>query len=261
MNVVSQAKISYAYAIGNLKIKSITSSNLVSTEVRSVELLAKKTVSSENFKPNDIISYTLVIQNPGNTALTDVLVNDDLFHQYYIEDSFKYMFMDDSDNEIKLSKNENNLIFEIPYLKANAVAIITYKVEIDSIEEVSMDIRNVANIQSKEVKPFKTNTLDLKQRFAEIKCSKKCVDYTYFNTDLSYIITLKNIGNLDAIDIEVIDQLPITFALDTKKPISINNNEIDIFTHDKDSGILRFIVEKVPAFSEVEVVIKGRIVK
>lgn len=261
MNVVSQAKISYAYAIGNLKIKSIANSNLVSTEVRSVELLAKKTVSTEAFKPNDIISYTLVVQNPGNTKVTDVVINDDLFHQKYVEGSFKYLFMDDSRCDIKETVNENNLIFEISELNPNAVAILTYRVEIDNIDELSMDIRNVANVQSKEIKPFKTNNIDLKQRFAKIECTKKCVDYTYFNTDLAYSIILKNVGNVDAIDIEVVDQLPKTFVLDSKKPITHNKNEIDIYTFDEQTRILKFIVEKVPANSEVEVIIKGKIVK
>lgn len=261
MNVVSQAKISYAYAIGNLKIKSITNSNLVTTEVRSVELLAKKCASSESFKPNDIITYTTVVQNPGNTKLTNVVVNDDLFHQKYVEDSFRYLFMDDSKVDIALTINDNNLIFEIPELNPNAVVILTYKVEIDNIDELSMDIRNVANIHSNEIKPFKTNNIDLKQRFAKIECVKKCVDYTYYNTDLAYNIILKNVGNIDAIDIEVVDQLPKTFELDSKKAISVNNNEIDIFTFDEETKILKFIVEKVPANKEVEVIIKGRIVK
>jgi hypothetical protein len=261
MNVVSQAKIAYAYAIGNLKIKSITNSNLVTTEVRSVELLAKKCVSQDSFKPNDIITYTTVIQNPGNTKLNNVVVNDDLFHQKYVEDSFKYLFMDDTTCDITLSKNDNNLIFEIPYLNPNAVVILTYKVEIDNIEELSMDIRNVANVHSNEIKPFKTNNLDLKQRFAKIECVKKCVDYTYYNTNLSYSIILKNVGNVDAIDIEVVDQLPKTYQLDAKHPITINNVDIDIFTFDEDTKILKFVVEKVPASSEVEVIIKGKIVK
>ncbi|MCK9470467.1 MAG: DUF11 domain-containing protein [Bacilli bacterium] len=261
MNVVSQAKISYAYAIGNLRIKSITNSNLVTTEVRSVELLAKKTVSSENFKPNDIITYTLVIQNPGNTKVTDVVVNDDLFHQNYIEGSFNYQLMNDSNTDIVVTKNDNNLIFEIKELLPNAVLIITYKVEIDNLEEIAMDIRNIASVQSNEIKPFKTNNIDLKQRFAKIECTKKCVDYTYYNTELAYSIILKNIGNVDAIDLEVVDQLPKTFVLDSKKPVSINNNEIDIYTFDESTGILKFIVERVESNSQVEVIIKGRIVK
>lgn len=261
MNVVSQAKVSYAYSVGNLKIRNITNSNLVTTEVRSVELKAKKVASQNFFKPNDIITYTLVIQNPGNTKVTDVVVNDDLYHQKYIEDSFNYLFLDDSKTEINITINENNLIFEIPEINANATLVITYQVEIDSVEEISMDILNIANIHSKEIKPFKTNTIDLKQRFARIECEKKCVDYTYFDTDLSYSILLKNLGNLDAIDLEVVDQLPKTFELDKSKPITINNNEIDIYTFDEDTRVLKFIVDKVEANGEVEVIIKGRITK
>lgn len=42
MNVRSQASIAYAYAVGNLKIKSIAYSNVVNTVVCEVDLLAKK---------------------------------------------------------------------------------------------------------------------------------------------------------------------------------------------------------------------------
>lgn len=261
MNVVSQAKISYSYKIGNLKIKNIANSNLVSTEVRSIELLAKKTASQEAFKPNDIITYTLVVQNPGNTKVTEIVVNDDLFHQKYINDSFKYIFLSDCDSKITVSENSNNLIFEITELLPGAVAIITYQVEIDNIDELSMDIRNVASVQSKEIKPFKTNNIDLVQRFAKIEITKKCVNYTYYNTDLSYSIILKNVGNIEAIDIEVIDQLPKTFVLNEKLPITIKDVPVDIYTFDEETKILKFIVDKVPSNSEVEVIVKGKITK
>jgi len=261
MNVFSQAKVSYAYSVGNLKIRNITNSNVVATEVKSVELLAKKIASQAYFKPNDIITYTLVLQNKGSTPVTDVVVNDDLYHQKYVLDSFQYLFLDDTKSDIKISITENNLIFEIPKIEANSTLIITYQVEIDNIEELSVDILNIANIHSKEVKPFQTNTIDLKQRYAKLECIKKCVDEAYFNTDIKYSIILKNTGNLDAIDIEVVDQLPKTFKLDSKKPITINNNLVDIYTFDEENKILKFIVDKVEKNSEVEIIIKGKIVK
>lgn len=261
MNVYSQAKVSYAYSLGNLKIRSITNSNVVTTEIKQNRLLAKKVASSNYFKPYDVITYTLIIQNAGNAAINDVVINDDIFHQKYIENSLNYFFLDDSKSDINLTVNENNLIFEIPKLEPYATLIITYKVEIDNIEDLSMDILNIANVQSKEISPFQTNTIDLKQRYALIECEKKCVDYAYYNTDIAYSIILRNKGNVDAIDLEVIDELPKTFELDKKKPITINNTLVDIYSFDNETKILKFIVDKVSAFSEIEVIVKGRIIK
>jgi len=262
MNVRSQATISYAYALGNLKIKDIATSNVVNTEVRTVSLLAKKTASSEFFKPLDVITYNIIITNPGNSSANKVVINDDLFHQKLVDDSFKYFFLDDSEVKVKLKTNDNNLIFEIDELKPNAVCVILYQVMIDAIDELCVDLRNSSNIYSKEILPFATNKLDIKQRFAKIECLKKTVDYTYLNTDISYLITLKNIGNTDAIDIEVIDQLPQTFELqNTPDAITINNENVDIFTIDDKTNILKFIVDKIEPSSTVEAIIKGRIVK
>lgn len=261
MKVVSQASIAYAYSVGNLKINSITNSNVVETEIRNVELLAKKTASQESFKPNDIITYTLVIQNPGNTKVTDIVINDDLYHQQYIENSFKYTYLDNSNETIKLTSNENNLIFEIKELNPNSVIIMNYQVKLDSLEDISIDIRNYANIESKEIAPFKTNNIDLKQKYAKVECTKKCVDHTFYNTDISYIIILHNAGNVDAIDLEVVDQLPKTFELDKNNPIKCKDKVIDIYSFDNDTHILKFLIDNLSPNEKIEVIIKGRIIK
>lgn len=262
MNVKSQATISYAYALGNLKIKNITTSNVVNTEIRSVNLLAKKTASSDYFKPLDVITFNIIITNPGNSSATNVVINDDLFHQSYIEGSFKYLFLDDSKTKVSMKINENNLIFEITELKPNDVCVISYQVVIDDIDELCVDLRNTSNVYSKEVLPFTTNKLDLKQRYAKIICEKKTVDFTYLNTDLNYLVKIKNTGNVDAIDLEVVDQLPKTFELSkTPDAITVDKKNIDIFVVDKETNTLKFIIDKVEAGKTVEAVIKGKIVK
>ncbi len=113
MNVRSQASVTYAYALGNLKIKNITHSNVVSTIVREVGLLAKKIANVEFFKPGDVITYNIIVTNPGNTKATKVTITDELDHQSYVKDSFRYLFLDDSEAEIKLGLKEGALVFEI----------------------------------------------------------------------------------------------------------------------------------------------------
>jgi uncharacterized repeat protein (TIGR01451 family) len=259
MNVKSQATIAYAYALGSLKIKSITTSNIVSTEVRTVDLLAKKIASTEYFKPEDIITYSIIITNPGNSKATDVIITDSLFRQSFVQDSFRYLFLDESKADIKLSINDDNLVFEISELKAHAVCVLTYQVIVDEIEEICLDLRNCTSIASKEVQPFATNKLNLKQRYAKIECLKKTVDHVYLNSDINYEITLSNKGNIEAIDLEVIDQLPSTFELDSKDAITINDEPCDLYAFDKSTHILKLIIDKVDPFSTVKILIKGKI--
>jgi uncharacterized repeat protein (TIGR01451 family) len=262
MNVKSQATIAYAYTLGNLKIRSITTSNVVSTEVRTVDLLAKKIASTEYFKPADVITYSIIITNPGNSKATNITINDELFRQSFVKDSFRYLFLDDSKADIKLTINDNNLIFEIDELNPHAVCVLTYQVTVDEIEEICLDLRNCTSVSCKELTPFALNKFDIKQRYAKIECTKKTVDHVYLNSDIAYEIMITNKGNVEAVDLELIDQLPQTFELNhSQDAITINNENCDIFAFDKNTHLLKMIIDRVEPFSAVKVVIKGKITK
>jgi uncharacterized repeat protein (TIGR01451 family) len=225
-------------------------------------ILAKKTASTEFFKPNDVITYNLIITNPGNTKATNVVVNDDLFHQSVIASSFRYLFLSDKETVIKQSQNENNLIFEIDELSPHEVCVITYQVTVDEISELCVDLRNSSKISSAEIKPFSTNSIDILQRFAKIECSKKTVDFVYLNSDISYEVTLTNVGNIEAIDVEVIDQLPKTFELSkSKDAITVNGKVVDIYTFDHDLHLLKMLIDSIPPKGSSIVIVKGKIIK
>lgn len=262
MNVRSQASIAYAYAVGNLKIKSIAYSNVVNTVVCEVDLLAKKIANVEYFKPGDVITYNIVITNPGNTKATKITITDDLAYQSYVKDSFRYLFLDDSDARIKLHLKENALVFEIEELKPKDVCILSYQAVADKVEEICLDLRNSTCVKSREVKPFTTNQIDIKQRYAKIECTKKALDHVLLNSDIEYEIIIANKGNVEAIDLEVIDQLPFTFELDPgEDAITVNGKNVDIFAFDKETHVLKLIIERVQPHETVKVLVKGRIVK
>lgn len=262
MNVKSQASIAYAYTLGNLKIKNITYSNVVNTVVREVELLAKKISNTEYFKPGDVITYNIIITNPGNTKATKVCITDDLAHQTYVKDSFRYLFLDDTVADIKMNLKENGLIFEIDELKPKDVCVLSYQAVVDKVEEICLDLRNCTSIKSKEVKPFTTNPVDIKQRYAKIECTKKALDLVLINSDIEYEIIITNKGNVEAVDLEVIDQLPFTFELDQgEEAITVNGKSVDIYAFDKETHILKFIIERVLPHETVKVLVKGRITK
>jgi|GEM_PF-812164 len=262
MNVRSQASVTYAYALGNLKIKNITHSNVVSTIVREVGLLAKKIANVEFFKPGDVITYNIIVTNPGNTKATKVTITDELDHQSYVKDSFRYLFLDDSEAEIKLGLKEGALVFEIDELEPKDVCVLSYQAVADKVEEICLDLRNSTCIKSREVKPFTTDQFEIKQRYAKIECTKRAVDQVFLNSDIEYEILLTNKGNVEAVDLEVVDQLPVTFELDSgEDAITVNGKPAEIHVFNKDTRILKLMIDKVLPSETVKVIVRGRITK
>ncbi|MDD4000167.1 MAG: hypothetical protein PHX62_04650 [Bacilli bacterium] len=262
MNVKSQATIAYAYALGNLKIKSITTSNVVSTEVRAVDLLAKKIANTDYFKPGDVITYNIIITNPGNSKATKVNICDDIQFQSFVKDSFRYLFLNDNQADIKVNLKDHNLVFEIQELNPHEVCVLTYQTIVDQIEEICHDLRNSSSVQSKEVQSFTTNPVDIKQRYALIDCKKKALDHVFLNSNIEYEIILKNKGNVEAIDLEIVDQLPTTFELDdTPDAITLNGKNVDIYVFDKTDHTLKLIIDKVEPYEKFKIIVKGKITK
>ncbi len=124
MIVRSQASVSYAYSLGNLRINSVVSSNAVDTEIRTVKLLGKKTASHEFFRPGDVITYNLVITNTGNFAASNVLIEDELSYQKLVEGSFTYSFLENSKAEARLLEKAGGLAFEIDELRPTSCALM-----------------------------------------------------------------------------------------------------------------------------------------
>ena len=150
----------------------------------------------------------------------------------------------------------DNLIININEIQPNEVIIISYNVII--INNPSL-ITTKTSITSKETQAKEINSLSLKEGFAEIECIKTVSDeITFLNTDLTYILKLNNKGNINAYNIEVFDELPVTFELDNYNPISINNSPIDYVL---DNNILKLTIPLIEANSSLNIKINGQITK
>lgn len=264
MNVKSHATLTYHYDRGDQNIRSVAFSNVAKTEVRDVKLCAKKYCGVEYFMPGDTITYTLIITNPGNYLAKSILIKDKLDQAEFLDSSFQFDFLNSKKYEVTKKVTKNELSFYIETLEAGAVCMITYQVQIEDVLSSFNEIKHSISVSSNEINEFAyEESKTLKQKYAKITCNKKTDEFTYLNSNLNYYITLKNIGNADAHDVELVDQLPKTFELShAQDAISINNEPTSMYTFDKDTSLLKIIIPDVKANSnEVLVTIKGKIVK
>lgn len=258
----SQATVCYAYTVGSASIKSISVSNETSLNLREVLLNAKKFVNQNYFKPGEVLSYTILITNNGNFRASNITIDDDLAHQQFLNNSLSLFSLKDSKEiNYKHTVNSQSLVIELESIEAGDVIGINYQAK-TKVEGEPYKIQNCAIIYSDEVVPFETPSVTSETKFASLLVSKKtATDYTYYNTDLSYLITIYNEGNLEAVDVELSDQLPVTFELNSEKAIFLNDEEITHFSFDNNSKILKMNLGTIHPKTNYELRVNGRIVK
>lgn len=256
MEVKSMARVKYSYNIEGVNLSGLTQSNIVTTEIRKMSLSVKKLVNTDFYKPQDIITYTIILSNTGNVAITNIVLKDDVKHQNFIMDSLSSFNLNNELNYFNYELKKNTLVINIEEIKAQEVIIITYKTIIcDNIDHITPQLK----VACDELKDIKEQTIELKQGYAEIECFKKVSnDYTYLNTNLSYELSLINKGNCSAYNVEVYDELPQTYELNADNGVTINNNPV---TFKYENNILSFIIPEIPTLAEVNVLVNGKIIK
>lgn len=257
MNVKSQATITYAYTLGGVDVKSVAVSNVVNTQIRTTELLVKKLVSSEYYKPEDYLTYTIVITNDGNYEARNISIVEQLDDQQLIPETFSYHFMRESDNSVvNYNYNDNVLTLQLSTLAPHAIAILSYRVKVSATLDLSKEISTQTTVKSDEVNEFSPNTYRLKQGYAKVECLKTAInDYAYLNTDLTYKLVLNNVGNIKANNVVVTDQLPETFEL-----YEVVNGDTAI-NFEYENNNLQFVISEILPDEELVVYVKGKIVK
>lgn len=256
MEVKSMARVKYSYNIDGISLSGLSSSNVVTTEVRKMNLLAKKLANTDYFKPQDIITYTIILSNNGNVPINNIILEDDITSQNFIFDSLQTSSLDNRETFISYDLTSDKINMHLDQLKEQEIIIITYKTIIgNNVSKIKTELR----IECDELKNIKEQSVELNQGFASIDCVKKVSnEYTYLNTNLSYELSLINNGNVPAYNVEVFDDLPVTYELDEKNGVVINNIPISYLYA---NNVLSFVLPEIPALSEVCVQINGRIVK
>jgi uncharacterized repeat protein (TIGR01451 family)/fimbrial isopeptide formation D2 family protein len=189
---------------------------------------ATKTVSDETsngfLAPTDILKYTIVIENYGVSALTNVILTDSIpTNTTYVSGKITYdsASLTDVSDADKAEFDGNNVIVNIGTLNVSSTVTITFEVEVDSGVADGTIISNQGTITSNELTDVLTdqdgNDANGKQptdivvgnNQPKIKVGKNVTDVNGANVEvgdgLEYTLTIQNIGSGDAANVNISD--------------------------------------------------------
>ena len=165
----------------------------------SADLSVKKSVNNTKPYNGQNVLYTIVVKNNGPDKAVNAKLSDLL--------NSKLIFV--SANTLVGSFDSNTGLWTIGDLAngAEAILYLTFKVN------GTGDIVNKVNVSSNTFDPNLTNNNDTKtinsKPNSNLSFNKSAnVSYTFVGDLIKYTITIKNIGDVTAYDIYVIDKLP-----------------------------------------------------
>jgi len=209
----------------NTEEKQIEDTTNVNGTIKDTSLEISKESTKKEVKAGDINTYTVTVKNTGSYDARDTVVEDVLYGDAkYIKDTIKVV---DKDNNIidkskytiewidkKTEKDENRFKIKFPIIEKGKDIIVTYNVQYADLEE-TQEIKNIIR-----AKGTNTNLAEPKEKDGVKVISKGVIK----NTDIDitkkaekqeitagsrnkYTITIKNIGEYKARDVNVKDIL------------------------------------------------------
>ena len=209
----------------NTEEKQIEDTTNVNGTIKDTSLEISKKSDKKEVKAGDINTYTVTVKNTGFYDSRDTVVEDVLYGDAkYIKDTIKVV---DKDNNIidkskysiewidkKTEKDENRFKIKFPIIEKGKDIIVTYNVQYADLEE-TQEIKNIIR-----AKGTNTNLAEPKEKDGVKVISKGVIK----NTDIEitkvaekqeitagsrnkYTVTIKNIGDYKARDVNVKDIL------------------------------------------------------
>lgn len=250
----SQANVYYTYTVGTSAIKSMSASNMNTVNLREVNLITKKYF----YREKNEVTFSIIVSNVGSYKAEKLIINDDLEGLSLINASLRVSTLKEGKVNYTYTVKENSLIIEVDHLNDLDALYINYHANIVAKGLISTS----AIIYSDNLTPIETNNVEIEAGQAELILSKKTAcDYTYYNTDLTYLMTLENVGSLEASDVEIVDNLPSTYELKKSDAILINNTLCTNYSFDASTHILKIFIPLVKAKEVLEIKINGKIVR
>ena len=238
MEIISnQAQVSFSYE-GSMQTKTNSSNIVNSTMKDTYDISVEKTSTTTCFRAGETINYTIRITNIGCGCLGGFTIVDDLSGEDYltfVEGSGR-VFVNGSMSDI-VPVQLNPLTFEVDgKLNRDEELILQYSALVN--QNISSDVAEITNNvtvngypcgcgcrserQGKHCVSESASLTIVKCEFAEVLITKAVSnDNVCCADELDYLITLTNIGNIDATNVVVTDLLPASF---TATEIHMENN-------------------------------------
>lgn len=233
----NQANISYDYS-GAKSSQNAVSNTVTTTLLDEYSLTANKSVLNQTFRPGNIITYILSMENNGRGDLYNLTLTDNLGSDTNVKPmSFLNAILYVNNYPVEITpvlSPDQSVTFQIssPFLSGdNAMIIYNTMVDSDlssSVSSITNSVTVTANGGSSSgtvvtVDPNPSTTINI-ENYAQLSISKQSDKETITSGEtLTYTFTLNNIGNEEADNIILTDTLPQNFLV-TQVTSTTNGN-------------------------------------
>ncbi len=211
--IINQALTSYTYIVDPSQppVTATSSSNTVNTAVVDASLSVIKNTDSLVQSTDGTITYTVVVQNNGNTTANTVTLTD------LVPEGTAFIPNSVTINGVSASGADPNVGISLNAIAPSEIVTVTFQVIVQSIPSVN-PISNIARIDytfiADPTAPIISRTITSNPVFTQISdanvLSLKAVNAQQATTGdiLTYTITLENTGNIPATNLIFSDTLP-----------------------------------------------------
>ncbi|RAN88570.1 cell surface protein [Bacillus sp. SRB_28] len=211
--IINQALTSYTYIVDPSQppVTATSSSNTVNTAVVDASLSVIKNTDSLVQSTDGTITYTVVVQNNGNTTANTVTLTD------LVPEGTAFIPNSVTINGVSAPGADPNVGISLNAIAPSEIVTVTFQVIVQSIPSVN-PISNIARIDytfiADPTSPIISRTITSNPAFTQISdanvLSLKAVNAQQATTGdiLTYTITLENTGNIPATNLIFSDTIP-----------------------------------------------------
>ncbi|MDB3084653.1 hypothetical protein C4097_08830 [Clostridioides difficile] len=214
--ITNTSNLSYQYTVGTESISSNTTSNATITYINYGNIAVTKSADRTIIKLNNIITYTVVIANVGNTVLKNINFTDIIQVESSFVSGSVYI------NGTNMSSYNPNIGFSLNDIQVGQQTTVRFEVTANSIP-TNNELLNTATIDySYYVNPTgsaintsaSSNTTTI-YVYDTIISADKSVDKSIakIGDTLNFSITITNDGNVNATNVQFLDILDSNIKL------------------------------------------------
>jgi len=219
---------SVAYAYGRSGVDSATSNVATTSLIEDYAISATKQSLNSSFRPGENITYSINVRNDGTEPLYLVTISDDLGGAgqplSFVEGSGLAVVNGVTSTVVPTTINPLTFTLSSPLASGESATLVFVTRVSSSLAETIDEITNTATVTAREgsltgdiitVSPNPSTTL-LLEDYAQLNVTKEVsASEIVPNQAFDYVITIENLGSLDATNVVVTDQLPAGFTINS----------------------------------------------